>query len=118
MFSSVPKAATRSRLLAATRELLVAGAAPTAGAVAARAGVSRLTVYQHFGSQPGLLAAVAAEAAGRQVDAPTDDPVARLRGLIAGACSRWAADPALFRRLPAATEAAGGEAVHALASAL
>jgi len=114
----MPRRPTRSRLLAATRELLIAGEAPTAGAVAARAGVSRLTVYHHFGSQPALLAALAAEAGQPSVDLPTARPADGLRDLIAAACAHWATDPALFRRLPAAAETMDAEAISGLASAL
>ena len=109
---------TRGRLLAAARELLVAGRAPTAAAVAARAGVSRLTVYHHFGSQPGLLAALAAGAGRPGGEDGGGDPVGRLRGLIARACAHWATDPALFRRLPAAAEAVDEDRIPALASQL
>ncbi len=57
--------------------------------------MSRLSVYHHFGSRGGLLAAVAeaAHAAGRSDR--TD-----LRSFIAAAAAHWATDPALFRRLP------------------
>ena len=112
------KGATRARLLAAARELLVGGEAPTAAAVAGRAGVSRLTVYHHFGSQPGLLAALAAETARAGPYLAAGEPVERLHGLIGRACTRWSTDPALFRRLPVAAEAVDADRVHALASAL
>jgi AcrR family transcriptional regulator len=110
--------ATRERLLAAARELLLAGEAPSAGAVAAKAGVSRLTVYHHFGSQPGLLAALAAAAGRVEADGIGGDSTDGLRRLIAAACAHWARDPALFRRLPAAMDGVDPEVVHALASAL
>ncbi len=118
MFSSVPSRATRTRLLAAARELLISGEAPTAGAVAARAGVSRLTVYHHFGSQPGLLAALAAEAGRPAGDPPAAVPADGLRALIADACAHWATDAALFRRLPAAAETVDAERILGIASAL
>src|SRR5947209_16350181 len=98
----MPRGNARARLLAAARELLVDGKAPTAAAIAARAGVSRLTVYHHFGSQPGLLEGVAAEAGVPPAAEPGGEPVETLKALIAGACAHWATDPALFRRLPAA----------------
>lgn len=86
--------------MAAARELVVAGPAePSMGAVARRAGVSRLTVYQHFGSLAGLLEAVATSSRAKGPAAPT------LRAAVEAACERWATEPGLFRRLPAAAEA-------------
>lgn len=66
---------------------------PTVGAIARAAGVSRLSVYHHFGSRAGVLAAVASEAA-----APP--PAPDLHELLAAAAAHWASDPALYRRLP------------------
>jgi AcrR family transcriptional regulator len=84
--------------VAAARDLVLAGtAAPSIGAVARRAGVSRLTVYHHFGSHAGLLQALADTAAARRAD------TASLEAAVAAACDRWSAQPGLFRRLPAAT---------------
>lgn len=68
--------------------------------MAARAGVSRLTVYHHFGSRAGLLDALAPPPAPGP-ELPAADPLDFLRGRITGACSRWSADPALYRHLPA-----------------
>ncbi len=65
------------------------------GGIAAHAGVSRLSVYHHFGSRAGVLAAVA-EAAHASGSAGGTD----LRALIAAAVAHWATDPPLFRRLP------------------
>ena len=94
-------AATRRAILAAARELIVEGRSlPALGAVAARAGVSRLAVYQHFGSHRGLLDAVAAAAR----DAP-EPSGGSLQGTIRAACERWAADPRLYRNLPFAAGA-------------
>jgi AcrR family transcriptional regulator len=52
--------ASRERVLAAVRHLLEAGTfhQSTVEAVAARAGVSRATLYQHFGSRIGLVDAI------------------------------------------------------------
>jgi AcrR family transcriptional regulator len=97
---STKAAHTRASILAATRELVVGGTRrqPTVGEVAARAGVSRLTVYQHFGSHAGLLEALAAE------NRPVPHSPAEIRAHIRQACEHWAQDPALFRRLPGAAE--------------
>jgi AcrR family transcriptional regulator len=112
---------TRAALIAAARALLASGGGdpPSAGAIAARAGVSRLTVYHHFGSLPGLLQAVAAEAAPAPAPTPDGSPLDRLRRLIADSCAHWASDPALFRHLAgAAAEPGGPRHAHELAMAL
>ena len=103
------KNSTRARLLASARELVMAGGGrmPSAGAVASRAGVSRLTVYHHFGSHAGLLIALAESARPEAVPETSGDPTQRLRATIEAACTRWAMDAGLFRRLPVA---AAGEA--------
>lgn len=96
---------TRAAILAAARELLAAGDPPalSVGAVAGRAGVSRLTVYNRFGSRAGLLLAVLDEARRRAVSpsaSETANARTRLRERISESCGRWASDPSLFRRLP------------------
>jgi AcrR family transcriptional regulator len=80
------------------------------GAIAHKAGVSRLSVYHHFGSRAGVLAAVAeaAHSAGRS--GATD-----LRSFIAEAVAHWATDPPLFRRL---TKPDGDERPRELAARL
>jgi len=71
--------------------------------IARRAGVSRITVYNRFGSRDGLLASLVAP--GTET-APSEggDPREALRRHLAAACSRWAAEPALFRNLPSPPE--------------
>jgi AcrR family transcriptional regulator len=98
---------TRSGILKAARDLVASGQGdtPSVGEVAARAGVSRLSVYHHFTSKDGLFGALSAEArdpgdqAGRAAD--SGDPRVELERLLGTACARWASDPLLFRRLPA-----------------
>src|SRR5882672_1681072 len=96
---------TRAAILAAARDLLVEGGPGlSAAAVAQRAGVSRITVYNRFGSMPGLLREVAEAARGEgagRADHPVAEPRERLRQRIAASCSVWSADPAVFRRLKA-----------------
>jgi AcrR family transcriptional regulator len=55
-----PAAPTRDRIMAAVRELLAEGTfhETTVETVAERAGVSRATLYQHFGSRLGLVDAM------------------------------------------------------------
>ena len=95
----------RAAIVAAARELLVGGGHPalSVGTVAGKAGVSRLTVYNRFGSKAGLLRAVADEArrgTSQPLPAETGDPRGRLRQRISESCALWASDPALFRQLP------------------
>jgi AcrR family transcriptional regulator len=116
---------TRMAILSTARELLKTGNDPSisVGAVARRAGVSRLTIYNRFGSRAGLLQAVV-DSARSSSQSPsavaTGDPSARLRQRIADSCVHWASDPTLFRRLPelglAESESPGGD--HALAEQL
>ena len=95
----------RAAILNTARELLAAGNSRSisVGAVARRAGVSRLTIYNRFGSRAGLLRAVidsARPSAQSPSAAAIGDPRARLRQRITESCVQWASDPALFRRLP------------------
>ena len=96
---------TRIAILAAARDVLASGEPGlSAGAVARRAGVSRITLYNHFGSKAGLLRELAAGA--RRETSPSlapglEDPQDQLRQRIVDSCAGWASDPALFRRLPA-----------------
>jgi len=101
---------TKAAVLAAARELVAAGGGTqlSVGAVARRAGVSRLTIYNRFGSRSELLRAVAGEAHGRALPAAANGarlPREELRDRITAACSTWSSDPALFRALPAVTTA-------------
>jgi AcrR family transcriptional regulator len=114
-------ARTRAAILQAAREIVSAEGLSGAkvGAVANRAGVSRLTIYQHFGSRDGLLTTLAAGIR----PAPSADqaeirPVERLRRRVAEACAGWAADPTLFRRLPEAAAPTSSDADRELALSL
>lgn len=96
---------TRSAILTAARAVVAeAGANPALGAVARRAGVSRITVYNRFGSKAGLIEALRLELSPRPASSaggPPDDPREQLRARIASACSAWAGDPDLHRQLQA-----------------
>jgi AcrR family transcriptional regulator len=91
--------ATARSILAAARELVQEAPIAEVGVaqIARRAGVSRVTVYNRFGSREGVLGALAARRADPEPDGA--DPVEDLRRYLAGSCSRWAADPPLFRNL-------------------
>jgi AcrR family transcriptional regulator len=94
---------TRMAILDAARELVASGAPLlSTGAVANRAGVSRITVYNQFGSKAGLLRELAAGARSRLSGQAPDpgDPRDQLRKRITDSCAQWSSDPALFRRLP------------------
>ncbi|MFI5281694.1 MAG: TetR/AcrR family transcriptional regulator [Candidatus Dormibacterales bacterium] len=88
-------------MVTAAREL-VAGAPLSElslGAVARRAGVSRITIYNQFGSKALLLRALTDISESQVSPAPATDPREALQALIREACTRWAADPALSRSL-------------------
>src|SRR5207245_4314155 len=91
---------TTNSILAAARELVAQGPASqaTVGAVARRAGVSRLTVYNRFGSRAGLLEALAPPHERRELG--ETDPLEALRRHLQSACASWAGNPALYRHLP------------------
>jgi AcrR family transcriptional regulator len=92
----------RAAILAAARDRLAAGTGDlSVGAVAAGAGVSRLTIYNQFGSKAGLIAAVSAQARDR-APAPKLEGDARfaVEARLSAGCRLWVSDPALFRRLP------------------
>jgi AcrR family transcriptional regulator len=103
---------TRARIVIAARDLL---AAPdgfggfTVDAVAARAGVARMTVYNQFGSKMGLLEALFDHLAARGLVAPLraafiqPEPRAALAGLIAAFGSFWHSDRIVIRRIRALT---------------
>jgi AcrR family transcriptional regulator len=95
---------TRSSILSAARRLIAEhGPQSSLGDVAALAGVSRITVYNQFGSKAGLVKALAAEArpvgVGTPHLEPGLDPRDQLRRRITEACTTWAGDPGLYRQL-------------------
>jgi len=102
--------ATRTKILEATRALLGGKGDPSEfsmEAVAAKAGVSRMTVYNQFRSEAGLLEALAdylANRGGMQnlreafMEPRPDEAVRKFVGTFAGF---WASDRVLLRRLRA-----------------
>jgi AcrR family transcriptional regulator len=125
------KSPRRDAAASATRERIVAAAAAILGAadgirkfsldaVAKKAGVTRLTVYNQFGSRRALMEAVFDERAARGglyriVEAMQDpDPQAALRRIIGIFCDFWNSDPGTMRLLHAAgaSDAEFAESVH------
>src|SRR5438477_7713820 len=84
--------------------------AVSVGAIARRAGVSRLTVYQRFGSRSGLLQALAPRSA--RTEAVEGNPRDALRHHLVEACTAWAVAPALYRHLPAKSDSDSGSHRH------
>jgi AcrR family transcriptional regulator len=104
--------ATHARIIAAARALLgspkgIAGF--SLDAVARKARITRLTVYNQFGSRRALLEAVFDDMAAhgglhRIQEAMTDsDPNNALRRIIAIFCAFWGSNTAVMARLHAAT---------------
>src|SRR5258708_353803 len=109
---------TRSSILAAARELVSEhGPNSSVGRVAARAGVSRITIYNQFGSKAGLLEALSTEAgpppAASPAVEPGADPAEDLKRRIELACAAWAANPRLYRQLAGRALGAAGVALGA-----
>ena len=114
---------TRDRILAAARRLVTEhGPETSVGKVAELAGVSRITVYNQFGSKARLLEALSAHQGSGLPALPVDgavDPAVELRRRIEQACSAWAIDPVLYRQLLSrAKDAEQSDADHGLAERL
>ena len=99
-------AQTRRRLLAAARELLADPAVPrlTADTIAQRAGSSRQTLYNAFGSLGGLLEALCDELASAaeldlQVAFGQPNPQAAIDRFVDSFCRLWETDRLVLRRL-------------------
>jgi len=113
----------RARILAAAR-FLVSELGPEAslGKVAARAGVSRITVYNQFGSKAGLLGALSVEAGPPPVrvapEKAAGDPADDLKLRIEQASAAWAAEPRLHRQLGGRRIGERSDDDHALAEKL
>jgi len=80
------KARTRDALIAAARQLLAKGAAPTVEAAATEASIGRTTAYRYFPNSRALLAAMVPEL---EMDSllgedPPKDPLARLEIVAEG----------------------------------
>jgi AcrR family transcriptional regulator len=114
-------ARTRERIVAAVRDLLREGAfhEATVEQVATRAGVSRATLYQHFGSRLGLVDAICEtldanpELVAIRETVHDADPVAGLERAIAHTVGFWASEEAVLEPLygAAAVDPAAGDLV-------
>jgi AcrR family transcriptional regulator len=99
--------ATRARIMAAVRELLDEGSfhEATVEDIAKRAGVSRATVYQHFGSRLGLVDAMCDTFAENPAlveirdTVVLEDPRAALSETIARATAFWSSEESLLRHV-------------------
>ncbi|MBI3493737.1 MAG: TetR/AcrR family transcriptional regulator [Acidobacteria bacterium] len=99
--------ATKHRVLTAGRDLLVAGGGKgfTVDAVAARAGVARMTVYYQFGSKKGLRDALFSDLSARRLVEGLRGTVTRsmpfdaLGEFIGTLVGFWSADRLVIRRL-------------------
>ena len=108
---------TATAILDAARELIAEGGPAGIGAIARRAGVSRITVYNRFGSRAGLLEALAPHAPSAEPDSA--EPRDRLRRQFERTSLGWAANPGLYRHLPETKDdsAAHGDLAERLAAA-
>jgi AcrR family transcriptional regulator len=114
---------TRSRILASARELVSElGPEASVGKVAQRAEVSRITIYNQFGSKAGLLEALSTQTRPLADNLPPGeagtDPSDQLRLRIEQACAAWAMDPRLYRQLAGTTQGEPSDHDHALAERL
>ncbi len=98
---------SRARVLAAARAVLSDPACPVWGmeTVAAAAGVTRMTVYNQFGSRTSLIEAVLDQVVARDrmdqlVDGTSElDPAEALHAALVTTCRFWRAERPLLRRL-------------------
>lgn len=105
---AVSSAETRRRILEATRRSLAGGKTDLGlDAIARAAGVSRITIYNQFGSRSGLLEALYDYLAARgnvrrgKEMLLQEDPDAVIAGFIGALVDFWSSDPIAIRRLHA-----------------
>lgn len=110
--------ATRARIIASARRVLVSGDPFSLDAVARDAGVARLTIYDRFGTRDMVLEAVfddLADSGGlmRLPEAFIDpDPVAALERFVVIFCEFYATHRVVLRRLNALAVLRPGTAMH------
>lgn len=110
---------TAAEILAAGRRLVAASPASelSVSAVASEAGVSRITVYNRFGSRGGLIAALAPPPPNLAA-VTSGDARAQLRARLMSSCLHWSADPAVHRNLNRSTTADEADVDRGLAERL
>jgi AcrR family transcriptional regulator len=101
----------RQRVIDAAREIVIAGdwGSTRMGDVAARAGVSRQTLYNEFGTKDGLAVAMSAAQTEwfltriqGELDQHPDDPIAGIRAAVSFTLDAGADDPMLKATLSSA----------------
>ncbi len=107
---------TEQDILAAARDLVAAGPPPSLAQVARRAGVSRITIYNRFGSRERLLGRLDPRPDPPELSGSAP-PRQQLRVHLQQTCARWAASPALYRNLEPRA-ATSGEVERRLAERL
>ena len=97
---------TRARVLDAARQLIMGSSVPPSiDAVAAQAGVARMTVYYQFGSKAGLLEALFDELGGRHFQSELPrvmsqaDPLQALSDLVEVFFKFWSSERLVTRRI-------------------
>ena len=109
---------TARSILDAARELVAErpAAAVSVAAIARRAGVSRITLYNRFGSRAGVMEALVPHA---EPSAPrVENAREALLEHLQAASAAWAANPALYRHLPSALAADDPDEARSLAERL
>ena len=92
---------TRDSILQAAHDEVAAGQALSLGRVAKAAGVSRITVYNQFGSKAGLMQALSMQIPHlSELVPPAAGARSELRERISRACATWASHASLLRHLP------------------
>ncbi|MDQ1634002.1 MAG: hypothetical protein QOJ32_811 [Frankiaceae bacterium] len=108
-YGAVP--GVRQRVIDAAREIVIAGdwGSTRMGDVAARAGVSRQTLYNEFGTKDGLAVAMSAaqtewflRGIQGELDQHPDDPIAGIRAAVNFTLAAGADDPMLKATLSSA----------------
>jgi len=109
---------TARAILAAARDLVAErpAAGVSVAAIARKAGVSRITVYNRFGSRERLIQALTPLRAPSAL--AVGDGRQALREYLNAAATAWSANPGLYRHIPAASDSANLDEARVLAERL